>query len=66
MKPLPTFGLLAACLSLAASAQGAQLHCVRAWGASAQAATKAMGDHLHGSDLGYKALADCIDLKLFR
>ena len=66
MKPLPTFGLLAACLSLAASAQGAQLHCARPWGASAQAATKAMGDHLHGSDLGYKALADCIDLKLFR
>ncbi len=25
-----------------------------------------MGDHLHGSDAGYKALADSIDLKLFR
>jgi lysophospholipase L1-like esterase len=24
------------------------------------------GDHLHGSDAGYKALADSIDLKLFR
>jgi lysophospholipase L1-like esterase len=25
-----------------------------------------MGDHLHGSDAGYKALADSIDLSLFR
>ena len=25
-----------------------------------------MGDHLHGSDAGYRALADSIDLKLFR
>ncbi len=25
-----------------------------------------MGDHLHGNDAGYKALADSIDLSLFR
>ena len=25
-----------------------------------------MGDHLHGSDAGYKALAAAIDLKLFK
>jgi lysophospholipase L1-like esterase len=25
-----------------------------------------MGDHLHGSDAGYKAIADSIDLTLFR
>ena len=25
-----------------------------------------MGDHLHGSDAGYRALADSIDLRLFR
>ena len=25
-----------------------------------------MGDHLHGSDAGYKALAGAIDLKLFK
>jgi lysophospholipase L1-like esterase len=24
------------------------------------------GDHLHGSDAGYRAVADSIDLKLFR
>ncbi len=66
MKPLPTVGLLAASLPLAASAQGADLHWARVWGASAQATTKPMGDHLHGSDLGYKALANRIDLKLFR
>jgi hypothetical protein len=27
---------------------------------------KHFGDHLHGSDAGYRAVADSIDLKLFR
>ena len=43
MKPILSGGLMAAILSLAATAQAAELHWARAWAASAQAATVAAG-----------------------